>query len=103
MPRQPIYAHIAYIVLPALQIVRHHVAVQTEEEQPDDVIEVPPPAAPKKKVKGAHIPIQIRELMNSFPRKVRVLSIRGVRRLVLQIYMDKVDNDQIHDEANHER
>jgi len=66
-------------------------------------MEIPPPNAPKKKVKGAHIPVQIRDLMNSFPRKVRVLSARGVRRLILQIYMDKVDNDQVHDEASHER
>ena len=86
-----------------LQTVRHHVSVQTEEEAEQVVEDLPAPSAPKKKAKGSHIPKEIRELMNSFPRKVRVLSIRGVRRLVLQIYMDKVDNDQIHDEANHER
>lgn len=66
------------------------------------MIELPPPEAPRKKTKGSHIPAAFRDLMNSFPKKVRVLSKRGVRRLICQVFLEKAENDKVHREANHE-
>ena len=66
-------------------------------------MDAPPPAAPTKKVKGRHIPVTFREHMNSFPKKVRNMTLRGVRRIVMQVFLEKIDNDAIHDDSSHTR
>lgn len=85
------------------RVVKTHVGVQTEEEEKKDDISVPPPKHAKKKVKGMHIPPNFRQFMTGYPKKVRNMTLRGLRRLTLQIFFEKVDSDATHDESNHKR
>ena len=67
-----------------------------------------PPGPPEgeeisKKTKGAHIPLGFRRFMTTFPSKVRIMPLRALRRLIFQLYSEKVDYDVIAMEAKGRR
>lgn len=89
----------------AAQVSFRSVEVQTDpiEIAVTAAPHVPPPEAPVYKERGGKIPRELRKLMVSFPKNARIMSRRGLMKLVLQLYIDKSMADNAADEARRPR
>jgi len=68
--------------------------IEDEILTPRDDLPGNPPAAPAiLEIKGASIPWQLRKLMKTFPKVLRISSLEWVKQTILEIYFEKIKYD----------
>ena len=75
-----------------LDVEKAHMGTQTVEQKDSEGRAPPPPVVAQKP--GIHIPKGFRKLLSIIPRKTRLVSVRHLRRLTLQILFEKAIQDR---------
>ena len=65
---------------------------EKEDELPDEL--KPPPSVDVEKIKGTHIPHQLRGLMRGYPKTMRIPSLMATLKQCMQMYLEKLTYDR---------